>query len=193
MTRENLEAQLHELHAARDLAGTATMAVREYGPEILGYLYAVARDEQRASDAFATFLEDVWRGLPTFAWQSSLRTWLYAVARNALFRELREQARARRGLPLSQVPELAEIAERTRTTTLPFLRTEIRDRARQLRELLDPEEQTLLILRVDRQMSWHEIAVILHGEEAANLPRRVAALRKRYERLLIKLREQCKR
>lgn len=91
------------------------------------------------------------------------------------------------------MPELAEIAERTRTTTLSFLRTEIRDRARRLRELLDPEEQTLLILRVDRQMSWREIAVILHDDEAADQPRRVAALRKRYERLLARLREECKR
>jgi RNA polymerase sigma-70 factor, ECF subfamily len=187
-----LESQLRALHGSGDLPGAATLAVREYGPEILGYLYAVARDEQRASDAFAMFLEDLWRGLPAFGWRSSMRTWLYVVARNALTRQLRNQVRDRGGVPLSQVPELAAIAERTRTTTLPFLRSDARDRVHRLRELLDPDEQTLLILRVDRRMEWSEIALVLNGEETTNVARQSAALRKRFERLLVRLRAAAK-
>lgn len=195
MTAPDLEAQLRALHDAGDLPGAATLAVRGYGPEILGYLYAVARDEQRATDAFATFLEDLWFGIAKFAWRSSLRTWLYVIARNAFTRQLRDRARERRGVPLSQVPELVEIAERTRTTTLTFLRTSARDRVHRLREALDPDEQTLLILRVDRKMEWSEIAVVLNGDETdndnASVARQSAALRKRFERLLVRLRAEA--
>lgn len=194
MTVENLEPKLRTLHDAGDLPAVATLAVRGYGPEILGYLYAIARDEQRATDAFATFLEDLWFGIPKFAWRSSLRTWLYVIARNAFTRQLRDAARGRRGVPLSQVPELAEIAERTRTTTMTFLRTAARDRVQRLREALDADEQTLLILRVDRKMEWSEIAVVLNGDadDKASIARQSAALRKRFERLLLRLREASK-
>ena len=63
-----------------------------------------------------------------------------------------------------------------------------------LREKLTPEEQTLLILRVDRQMSWRDIATVMHDEEAgepdeAELKRNAAALRKRFERVKNNLRE----
>jgi RNA polymerase sigma-70 factor (ECF subfamily) len=53
-----------------------------------------------------------------------------------------------------------------------------------LRAQLEPEEQTLLTLRVDRQLSWREVADIL-AEEGATVDE--AALRKRFERLKDKL------
>ena len=46
----------------------------------------------------------------------------------------------------------------------------------------------LLGLRLDRQMAWTEIARIL-GSEEDSLAREAAALRKRFERLKIRLRE----
>ncbi len=55
------------------------------------------------------------------------------------------------------------------------------DRLASLRESLEPEEQTLLILRVDRGLSWKEIATVLAESEDA--PPDAVALRKRFERL----------
>lgn len=187
-----VEERLRALHAAGDLRGAATAAIHAYGPEILGYLYAVARDEQVASEVFSWFLEDVWRGLPKFAWGSTFRTWAYAVARNALLRQFRDAARGRRHVPLSEAPLLDELAAQTRTTTLPHLRSELKDRARRLRERLDPDEQTLLILRVDRRMSWAEIAVVMDGA-GVDRARAAATLRKRYERVVARLREASAR
>src|SRR4051812_4990922 len=184
-TREALEGQLRALHARGELRDAATLAIREYGPELLGYLFAVARDEQVATEVFSVVLEDVWRGLPGFAWLSSFRTWAYAVARNALLRHVRDGARGRRHVPLSDAAALEQLAVQLRTTTLPHLRSEIKDRARRLREQLDPDEQTLLILRVDRRMTWLEIATVM--DVAA------ATLRKRYERIIARLRVESAR
>jgi RNA polymerase sigma-70 factor (ECF subfamily) len=183
-----LEDRLRALHAAGDFRALATAAIEAYGPELLGYIYAVARDEHVASEVFSACLEDIWRGLPAFAWLSAFRTWAYAVARNALLRQFREGARQRRHVGLSD-PGLEELAAHARTTTLPHLRSELKDRARLLREQLGPDEQTLLILRVDRRMTWLEIAAIMHlaGTEPA---RAAAMLRKRYERIIARLRQE---
>src|SRR4051812_20746183 len=106
----DVEDQLRALHAGGELRGAATLAIQAYGPEILGYLFAVTREEQVAADVFSGFLEDVWRGLPGFAWRSSFRTWAYAVARNALLRQFRDGARGRRHVRLSEAPALEALA-----------------------------------------------------------------------------------
>jgi RNA polymerase sigma-70 factor (ECF subfamily) len=185
---DELETRLRAMYDGGDFRGLATAAIQAYGPEILGYVYAVARDEQVASEVFSAFLEDVWRGLPEFAWLSAFRTWAYAIARNALLRQFRDGARRRRHVRLSDAG-LDTLAVQIRTTTLPHLRSELKDRAKRLRDQLDPDEQTLLILRVDRRMTWPEIAAVMNL--AGSEPTRAAAmLRKRYERIIARLREQ---
>src|SRR5688572_25981948 len=101
--RAEAEQSIRALHAAGDLDGATTLAVETYGPELYGFLQALARDEDLAGEAFSTFAEDLWKGLPRFRWESSLRTWAYALARNALHRVRRDPARrAGRNVPLSQ-------------------------------------------------------------------------------------------
>ena len=55
-----------------------------------------------------------------------------------------------------------------------------RDALRRLRESLDPEERTLLVLRLDQELEWDEVATVLSAEGA---PVEAATLRKRYERI----------
>ncbi len=183
--------------AAGDVAAATTLVVEGHGPQILGFLMATAHSDADAHDAFSQFCEDLWRGLPGFRWQSSLRTWSYTLARNAMHRQ--RAAAQRRGphLALSDAPEIAGLADRVRTATPESRRTETRARFAALRAQLDPDDHTLLILRVDRRMSWHDIAEILGepGEpaEPAALRRRAATLRKRFERLKTTLREHLHR
>jgi len=155
-----------------------TAALQRYGVELLGFLRAIAGDHDLAAEAFGELGEDVWTGLPRFRWESSLRSWLYALARNALAQLRRDpRRRAERNLPLSVAPEIAAVA---RTVTLEIQRTEVKDEFRVLREQLDPEEHELLLLRLDRGLSWKDIARIVGG--AGDVDTRAAALRKRFER-----------
>ena len=167
-----------------------TRALQGYGPQILGYLLAMSASEADAHDAFALFCEQLWRGLPGFRWQSSLRTWSYVLARDALQRQ-QGKAPARHGphVALSDAPELQAIAARARTGTAEYLRTETRSRLSALRDRLDPDDRTLLILRVERRMPWRDIAEVL-AAPGDPLDRRAATLRKRFERLKLDLREQ---
>lgn len=184
MTREALEQAIHDKHQAGDLDGAATLAIETYGAELFGFLQALARDEDVAAEAFSTFAEDLWKGLPKFRWESSLRTWCYALARNALHRVRRDPARrAARNVPLSHVGStMSGLAAAMRTATAQHLRTDVKDRFAELRARLDPEDHALLILRVDRKMSWRDIARAMQGEETEELEKRAAALRKRFER-----------
>ncbi len=164
-----------------DHRGAATEALRSFGPKILGYLQAVLRDEADAADAFSVFAEHLWKGLPAWRGESSLKTWAFKLAWNAAL-NLKDEAWRRRGRRF-RTGEASRLAEEIRT------RTGVRvERQRQaldaLRAELTEEEQTLLVLRIDQQLSWEEIAEVM-GD--APQPLDAAALRKRFERLKEKL------
>jgi RNA polymerase sigma-70 factor, ECF subfamily len=189
--RAAAEAVVKKRHDAGDHDGATTLAVETYGAEIFGFLQALARDEDLAAEAFSTFTEDLWKGLPRFRWESSLRTWAYALARNALHRVRRDPARRPgRHVALSDVQQLSGLAEVVRSVTSPHLRTEVKDAFASLRERLDPDDHALLILRIDRKMSWREIATAMSPDvdDTKELEKRAATLRKRFERAKADLR-----
>ncbi|MEM6993111.1 MAG: sigma-70 family RNA polymerase sigma factor [Myxococcota bacterium] len=195
--REVLEADLREACEKDQLREAATRAIKGYGPEILGYLSAMTRSESDAAEVFSTFCEDLWRGLPGFRWASSFRTWAYTLARHALSRFGRDpNRRAGRNLALSDVSEVFELAEQVRSTTMVHLRTEVKNEFAVLRDKLEPDDRTLLVLRVDRRMAWNEIARVMWQEDgepdASDLKRNAAALRKRFERAKDRLRKLAK-
>lgn len=181
--REELEATLRTRHASGDLRGTATAALEAYGPEVLGFLVNLTGDHDAAGEIFSMFCEDVWSGLPGFRFQCSFRTWAYTLARHAAQR-FREDPHARRRRSLG--PEVEEIEHRVRTTTVTHLRTDAKDRVRGIRASLDPDDQALLVLRIDRDMPWNEVARVFLGGESvddATIARKAAALRKQFERI----------
>jgi RNA polymerase sigma-70 factor (ECF subfamily) len=178
--RDSGEQAIQALCKAGAYAEATTGALRRYGVELLGFLRAIARDDDLAAEAFAELGEDIWKGLPRFRWDASLRSWLYTLARNALG-QLRRDPRRRtdRNLPLSIAPEMAAVV---RTLTLEIQRTAVKDEFRVLREQLDPEEHEILLLRLDRGLAWKDIARILSPGPDGELDARAAALRKRFER-----------
>jgi RNA polymerase sigma-70 factor, ECF subfamily len=170
----------------------ATAALTVYGDEILSFIHSRLRDRADSDEAFAMFAEDLWNGLPAFGWRSSLRTWAYTLARNATIRYAStSNRRAARNLPLSCPGAVAALVDRVRETTECYKRTAVKDQFRALRERLDLEDQTLLILRVDRNMSWRELAQTLSGTVDLDEPeveRESARLRKAFERVKRELR-----
>ncbi len=175
------------IRTASDREAATTIAIRGYGPELLGYLNAILRDPAAADDVFSGVCEKLWRGLPEFGWESSFRTWAYTVTRNAFVSFLRGQRRA----PSSPGnASLDAIVAEVRTRTATFLRTETKDKLAEVRDALDPDDQTLLILRIDRKLPWRDVARVFEAEPAteAALDKRAAALRKRLERLKVELR-----
>jgi RNA polymerase sigma-70 factor, ECF subfamily len=177
----DIEARVAEAVAKRDFESAATALIEGYGPQVHGYLRVVIRDGEEAEDAFALFAENVWRGFPTWEGRASARAWAYSVAWNAAGRLFRDPwHRRRRKLPDSVASKLAAAA--ISSSRLDLERREAG--LEQLRAVLSAEEQSLLVLRVDRELTWQEVAMAMgEPDDAASL----AALRKRFERLKAKL------
>lgn len=187
-----LEAALERACRAGQYDQAATTAIRYYGGELLGFVTALLRNAAEADDVFAIACEQLWRGLPQFAWGSSFRTWAYAIARNACISYLRGP---RKKQPLHVgTASLEQLVGEVKTRTQTLIRTETKDRFAAIRAALDPDDQTLLILRIDRKLAWRDIARILDPEATtpAQLERTSATLRKRLERLKTELRAQLK-
>jgi RNA polymerase sigma-70 factor (ECF subfamily) len=182
-----VEARIREGLAGGDSDAAVTAAIRGYGPQILAYLDRIVGDPSDADDVFATFCEDMWRGASLFRGESTFLTWAYRLAWHAAARFLRDPYR-RRGRAL-HTGEAARLAAEVRSTTALHLRQTGKDALAELRASLDPEEQTLLVLRVDRGLAWEEIAHVLADGDAAPS---TAALRKRFERLKEKLRNDAR-
>ena len=178
----DLEPRILALLDAGDVSGASTEALRGYGPQVLGYLTAVLRDEDDAHDVFSQFAEDLWRGLPGFRRESAVRTWAFRLAWHAASRYARDPYRKRHRPILTT--EASKIAEQVRSTFSTYAPGGRADKLLKLRESLDTEEQTLLILRVDKAMAWEDVAEVLRADGEPATP---AALRKRFERLKEKL------
>jgi RNA polymerase sigma-70 factor (ECF subfamily) len=178
----SLDAEIGALLARGEVDPAATRTLQSVGPEVFGYLCSLL-EEDDAKEVFSMFAEDLWKGLPGFRSDASLRTWSYRLAWHASCRFRRDAFRKRRqAIPTSAASRLAASVA-SMSGMAPGSR---RERLAKLRAALSPEEQTLLVLRVDRELEWDEIAAILADEGE---PVTSATLRKRFERLKEKLAE----
>jgi RNA polymerase sigma-70 factor (ECF subfamily) len=177
-----LEGAVARFLGAGDRQRAVTEIIRGYGPQILGYLSASMRRPDDADDAFGLFCEDVLKGLHGFERRSSVLAWSYRVAWNCALRVAQDgyQRRSRR----LGTDESSELAESVRSSTAQHLKDSSKDWLRRAREQLTPEERTLLILRIDRGMSWRDVAEVLATGGKRPDP---VALRKRFARLTRKL------
>ncbi len=171
--------------ARRDFPTAMDVLVRAYGPELAGFCAVQLKDPPQAEEAFSEALFDIWRGLPQFRFSASVRTWAYAVTRHACFR-VRQAEHRRRETTAERDDFWAQLEAPLRTLTQTWLRTTVRQEVVRLRESLDEEDQALLTLRLDRRLTWDEVAQVLAGPvalEPAELKKATAAARKRFERV----------
>src|SRR6185503_6749270 len=101
----------------------------------MGFLVHLLESQPDAAEVFAQMGEDLWRGLPEFAQECSVRTWLYVLARHAAarFRRSPWNRRARR----TGDDRFDALLEELRTNTQPWQRTDVKDRFAALRASLD--------------------------------------------------------
>jgi RNA polymerase sigma-70 factor (ECF subfamily) len=177
----DVEAEVGRLRAEGQTKEVATLVIESYGPEVLNFLATMLRDHADSGDAFAQACEDLWKGLPRFEGRSSMKTWFYTLARHAASR-LRRSAHHQR---FATISEISDVADRVRSRTRPHLKTEIKLGFAAIRAALDDEDRMLLVLRVDRGMSWNDVARVMSEENddvsEAELSRSAARLRKRFQ------------
>lgn len=182
------DASIRRAFEAAGTSAATTETLRRYGKEILGLLVGLLRDEDEACDVFSLFSERLWQTFDQFEWKCSVRTWAYLLARRASVDFARQRKPGR--VALSEASEVSALVARVRTETLTYLRTETKDAVARLRDALPADDRMLLILRVDRRLSWDELAEVFLADEAATpeaKKRESARLRKRFQLVKEKL------
>jgi DNA-directed RNA polymerase specialized sigma24 family protein len=102
-----IDERVAALLEAGEVDGAAAAAIEALGPAVLGYLASMV-DEDDARDVFSRWAEDVWRGLPGFRFEASLRAWAFRLAWHAASRALRDPWR-KRGVPLADSAALTQL------------------------------------------------------------------------------------
>jgi RNA polymerase sigma-70 factor (ECF subfamily) len=172
----DIEAELARLRAEGRLGDVATLVIESYGPDVLGFLAAMLRDQIAAGEAFAQACENMWKALPKFEGRSTLKTWFYTLARHAAIK-LKTAPYERNRVPLS---EISEIADRVRSAG--YLSSAVRSKIAEIRDELDEDARAILVLRIDRAMSWNDVARVVEGELAeAAVPAAAARMRQRFQ------------
>jgi RNA polymerase sigma-70 factor (ECF subfamily) len=175
MTR--VDAELRPLLRAERFMEATTLVLRNLGPEILGFLSAVLGNVD-GDEVFAAFSESLWRSLAAYRSKCGIRTWAYMLARQQISR-YRKGAR-RHQQPQVRISELAEVLQEVRRTY-----TTRRATLTRLRNELSIEDRELLILRIDRELSFDEIALLFVDDPSTAdeqaLRREAARLRKRFQ------------
>jgi RNA polymerase sigma-70 factor (ECF subfamily) len=152
--------------------------VRTLGPELRGYLRGTLGDDSEGDDVFQDISLALCERLPTFRFESSLRTFCYAIAHHRVVNRLKRYSRRhvvrmtseqKDGLP---TPSMTSLLEHQRQTNLVAAAA----------EQLTPAEREVLILRAERGLSFADIAAILADTNEAGA-------RQRYHRAKDRLRE----
>jgi len=180
---EELDRLVRERLATDGPDGAATALIETLGPAILRYLRSMLRVEEDAADAFSQWSENVWTGLPSFRGESSLKTWGYRLAWNAA-QNLRNEAWRKRGQRLA-TGQASALAMSIQTKSVVVVERQ-RQALEELRAALSEEDRSLLVLRLDQQLSWNEVAEVLAAEGKRIEP---ATLMKRFERVKARLGE----
>src|SRR4051794_40108116 len=95
-----VEAEVRAACDAKTYDRAATLALESYGPQLLSYLLAVLRNASDPDDVYGVVCESLWKALPTFRWDSSLRTFAYTIPRHAYLKHVREPRNRRAATPL---------------------------------------------------------------------------------------------
>ena len=174
MIDEKVRALVEQGH----IAEAATLTLETFGPELRGYLRGTLGHAEEADDVFQELSEAIWFGLPAFRFQCALRTWCYAIAHNRVVKRFSRYSRKNR-VRLNTQDE-GRLPARSLSSTL-----EAQHRAslaQTAAEALTPDQREILILRVERRLSFREIAGVL------GLPDEAAA-RKRFQRAKDRLKQ----
>ncbi len=186
-----LTDRVRALLGAGEIERATDLAIRSHGPEIAGWLRSMFANEADAQEAFSWMSEELWRSLQRFDGRCSIRTWCYMLARHAAVRE-RARTRHPHEVLVATIPSvMAAVTHVWNTTKVGAARADEVYEA--IRKELDEEDQVLLVLRVDKDLAWREIALVLCGEDADTeaVERKASTLRKQFERIKQRLRESA--
>jgi RNA polymerase sigma-70 factor (ECF subfamily) len=165
----------------------ADLLLTRLSPELRPFLHRLLGNVSLADEAHSNTCERLWRGLPTFRWECSLRSWSYIIARREASRCRARHARD--GVQQTTLSKADEVAARFASTS-GGISTTRRDQLDDMRASLSDEDRDLVVLRVERGLAWKEIAAAFLEDgdsDPESLVREAARLRQRFRAIRVKI------
>jgi RNA polymerase sigma factor (sigma-70 family) len=154
-----------------DHTAALRLLMRDYGTAVYRYCRQMVEDADLADEAHQMTFVQAYEGLPHFAGRSSLRTWLFGIARHRCLDLLKIHRRRRKRFQLmDELPDQPAPVETVEEHLTG--RSRISALGQCLRELA-PHIRTAVLLRFQQGVTYEEMAV-LEGERPATLQARVA-------------------
>jgi RNA polymerase sigma-70 factor, ECF subfamily len=164
-----------------DVREAITILMQEYGDELYRHCRQVLGDADLADDVHQTVFVEAYRDLGAFARRSSLRTWLFGIARHRCLDALRLFARVRRRFVRAEpLPERADARPDPAELVSQSKRAAALEGAL---ARLPAKVRIAVLLRYREGLSFEEIAA-MSGERAPTVQARVARALPRLRRAL---------
>jgi RNA polymerase sigma-70 factor (ECF subfamily) len=142
-----------------------------HGRSIYGYCRYLLGDAELARDVLQTTFLQAYQDLGRFAGRSSMKVWLYGIARHRCLDALKSmRRRERRFTALEEAPPAAEVGPSGETELLAGERKRVLARCL---ELLEARSRAAVLLRFQEEMTYPEMASVCE-EDVSTLQKRVA-------------------
>src|SRR5262245_61880159 len=142
-----------------------------YGRSIYGYCRHLLGDADLARDVLQTTFLQAQQDLARFAGRSSIKVWLYGIARHRCLDALKSvRRRERRFAPLEETPTDRAIGAAGETE---LLAGEMQQLLARCLELLEARSRAAVLLRFQEDLSYPEMASVCE-ERVSTLQKRVA-------------------
>jgi RNA polymerase sigma-70 factor (ECF subfamily) len=174
------DGDLLALVGGGDIRSALAILMQRHGPALYRYCRIALGDPSLADDIHQQVFIEAFRDLPGFAGRSTVRTWLFGIARHRVLDAAKRRRRARAHLDIAAGADLPD--------PRPSPGEGLDDAGLQVALVaclaaLDEPSRTAVLLRYQQGLTYEEMAEVC-GEKAGTLQARVSrALRKLRDRL----------
>jgi RNA polymerase sigma-70 factor (ECF subfamily) len=172
-------------HALRsgDRARAIELIDEALGPGLFRFIHALVRNAELANDLYQTTLLAAFRDLGAFEARSSLRTWLFGIARHRCLDALKTGKR--RDAPLVRDDETPEVADATPGPDQRLDDAQLRTALGHCLDQLAADTRMVLVMRFSEGMPYDDVARICRASAEAvraRVSRALPVLRRCIER-----------
>jgi RNA polymerase sigma-70 factor, ECF subfamily len=156
--------------------GSFRMLYESYRGQLYNLTYYTLKDSQLAEDTLQTIFLKIYRGLPSYRFESSFKTWAFRIALNEAKNQLRNK---KSELPLTVI---TGTSEEMNAVPGPHEQQILQQREAIVRRALmelSPKMRTVIVLKYVDGLSYDEIATVLNcsaGTVASRLNRALEKL-----------------
>ena len=162
---EQVEAEAEAALRRGDRRATLTVLMNGYGAAIYRYCRRMTSDDDLAQDVHQTVFVQAYQGLKRFRGQSTMRSWLYGIARHRCLDAIKlGRRRNRRFVLTDEPPEESDVRPEALD---PLERAEISALLKRCLERLKPRTKSAILLRFVEGFTYVEMSAVTGSRPAA--------------------------